>query len=124
MDPRYADVVALLSRYFDGLYTSDNMALAEVFHPKAVYVCASEEPLVHLKMSEYLPIVEKRPSPASRNEPRKDRILSIAFAGPVTAFAQVNCAIGDRYFTDFLSLIQTEGRWQIISKVFHYDRNL
>ncbi|MEQ9200292.1 MAG: nuclear transport factor 2 family protein [Rhodospirillales bacterium] len=33
----------------------------------------------------------------------------------------MNCSIGDRYFTDFLSLIKTDGEWRIISKVFHYD---
>jgi hypothetical protein len=37
------------------------------------------------------------------------------------AFARVNCAIDEKYFTDFLTLILVDGRWQIISKVFHYD---
>ncbi|WP_425407660.1 nuclear transport factor 2 family protein [Hwanghaeella sp.] len=46
---------------------------------------------------------------------------SIEFAGPKTAFARVNCAIGERYFTDFLTLIRTEDGWRIIAKVFHYD---
>jgi hypothetical protein len=66
-------------------------------------------------------VVEKRPSPASRNELRRDAIVSIQFAGPVTAFVHANCAIGPRYFTDFLTLVQVDGRWQIIAKVFHYE---
>jgi 4-oxalocrotonate tautomerase len=72
-------------------------------------------------MAQYFPIVDARPSPASRNEPRNDRIVSLEFAGPVTAFARVECSIGPKFFTDLLTLIFVGGRWQIISKVFHYE---
>ena len=41
-------------------------------------------------------------------------------AGPVTAFAKVECAIPPKHFTDFLTLVKFEGRWQIVAKVFHY----
>ncbi len=121
MDTRYQVLTAVLSDYFDGLYHSDTVRLARVFHPDAHYVCATGGTLLHLRMHEYFPIVDKRPSPASRNEPRADQIVSIEFAGPVTAFARVNCAIGERFFTDLLTLVCLDGRWQIISKVFHYD---
>jgi hypothetical protein len=121
MDERHNEIVAALSLYFDGLYHSDVARLARVFHPRAQYVCATDGTLVHLDMSEYFPVVEQRPSPASRNEKRRDRILSIELAGPVTAFARVECAIGPKLFTDLLTFIFVEGRWQIISKVFHYE---
>lgn len=91
MDERYSAVVAVLSRYFDGLYDSDTGLLAEVFHPAARYVCAVDG-LVDLGMDEYFPIVDRRPSPASRDQPRLDRIAGIEFAGPVTAFAQIGRA--------------------------------
>lgn len=120
MDPRYGAVVEVLSRYFDGLHTSDTAILAEVFHPAARYVSAVDG-LVDLGMDEYFPVVDRRPSPASRGEPRRDHIDGIAFAGPVTAFAQVRCSIGPKDFTDFLSLVFVDGRWRIIAKVFHYD---
>lgn len=125
MDERYAAMAAVLQDYFDGLYNCDTELLARVFHPQARYACATDSAsggeLVHLGMEEYLPIVRGRVSPASRNETRRDRIVSIEFAGPVTALARVNCAIGPKYFTDLLTFIHVEGRWQIISKVFHYD---
>jgi hypothetical protein len=121
MDTKLAAIAAVLGRYFDGLYTSDTVLLRSVFHPKAHYVCATDGTLVHLGMDEYFPIVDQRPSPASRNEVRADRIVAIEFAGPVTAFARVECAIGAKFFSDLLTLIFVEGRWQIISKVFHFD---
>ena len=116
-------IAAVLADYFDGLYHSDTKRLARVFHPKALYACASDGTLVHHNMEEYFPIVDARPSPASRNEARVDRILSIDFIGPVTALARVNCAIASRFFTDLLTFVKVDGRWQIISKVFHYDLN-
>lgn len=121
MDNRYAAVVDVLSIYFDGLYHSDAAALTRIFHPQARYVGATEAPILHLSMAEYLPLVANRPSPASRNEARRDRIVSIEFAGPVAAFARVNCSIGPKYFTDLLTLILVDGRWQIIAKVFHFE---
>ncbi len=120
-DPHFAAVIDVLGRYFDGLYHSDTAILREVFHPKANYATATGGELLELDMNRYFPIVDKRPSPASRGEVRADRIVSIEFAGPVTAFAKVQCAIGEKAFTDFLSLIFVDGRWQIIAKVFHYD---
>ncbi|WP_341702303.1 nuclear transport factor 2 family protein [Ferrovibrio sp.] len=120
-DPGYAAVAAVLGEYFDGLYYCDTARLGRVFHPQARYACATDGSLLHLGMGEYFPIVEKREPPASRNETRRDRIVEIRFAGPVTAFAHVECAIGPKFFNDFLTLIKIDGRWQIISKVFHYD---
>lgn len=120
-DPRYAELVEVLTHYFDGLHHSDAGKLAEVFHPQAIYASASEGSLTHLTMDAYLPMVEKRPSPASRGEARRDRILSIEFAGPVTALACVECAIGPRRFTDLLSFVRLDGRWRLIAKVFHFD---
>lgn len=121
VESRYLEVMNVLSNYFDGLYYSDTDRLSKVFHPMAHYVCVTDGTFQRLTMDEYFPIVDRRPSPASRNEPRHDRIVSIEFAGPVTALARVECSIGPKFFTDLLTLIFIDGRWQIISKVFHYD---
>lgn len=121
MQTSYAAVIAVLSDYFDGLYDSDTKRLRRVFHPLAYYTCATAEPMLHMGMPEYFALVDKRASPASRGEARTDNILSIEFAGPVTAFARLECSIGPRFCTDLLTLILVDGRWQIIAKVFHYD---
>lgn len=121
MNKAYGEVAAALGDYFDGLYHSDTARLARIFHPLAHYVCASEGTLTHLTMDRYFPMVDARPSPASRAEPRADRIVSIEFAGPVTAFVRAECAIGPKHFTDLLTLVRLDDRWQIVSKVFHFD---
>ncbi len=121
MSAEYVAVTKVISNYFDGLYNSDTSMLKNVFHSQASYVCATDGSLLHLTMDEYFPMVDKRPSPASRGEKRRDRILSVEFAGPVTANARVECFIKTKFFTDFLTLIFIEKKWQIISKVFHYE---
>ena len=124
MTPLAADLDAiaeLLQTYFDGLHHSDTQALRHVFHPSALYACATDGELLTLGMAAYFPIVDKRPSPASRGEERTDRIVSIEFAGPVTALARVECRIAPKRFTDLLTLVRLDGRWQIIAKVFHYE---
>jgi hypothetical protein len=39
----------------------------------------------------------------------------------MTAVARVECSIGVKFFSDFLTLIFIDDQWRIISKVFHYD---
>lgn len=121
MTPDRVAVETVLNRYFDGLYHSDANQLREVLHPRAHYVTVTDGSLTYHTVETYLPIVAARPSPASRNEVRADRIVSVDFAGPLTARAHVECRIGPKFFTDFLALIRDDGEWRIISKVFHYD---
>jgi hypothetical protein len=114
-------ISAVLHDYFDGIYGSDTAILRTVFHPEAIYACATGETLLRLNMEDYFAVVDQRVSPKSLGQARADRIIAIEFAGPVTALARVECAIAPKRFTDLLSLVKLDGRWQIISKVFHYD---
>lgn len=114
-------VTRLLGEYFDGLHHGDTAILRRVFLPQAGYYTATGGTLLHLDMAAYFPIVEQRPSPASQGHDRTDRILSIEFVGPETALARVQCSLPPKHFTDLLSLVKLQGRWQIASKVFHYD---
>ena len=121
IDAGYTEIAVVLSDYFDGLYHSDTSKLSKVFHRMAHYVCVTGGIFQRRTMDEYFTMVDRRPSPASRSELRNDRIVSIEFGGPVTAFARVECSIGPKFFTDFLTFVFVDGHWQIISKVFHYD---
>jgi Putative lumazine-binding len=116
-----AEIEAVIKDYFDGLYFSDTERLRRVFHPQAQYVCVTDGTLLYRAMDEYFPVVDARPSPASRGEVRRDSIEEIAMAGPVMATLRARCVMGEKLFTDCLTLIWIDGRWQVISKVFHYE---
>ena len=49
---------------------------------------------------------------------RHDQVLSIDLVGPTMAYVKLKCAIPPRFFTDQLSLLKIDGRWQIAQKVF------
>jgi Putative lumazine-binding len=117
----FAAIHSVLQLYFDGLYHSDTQRLARVFHPKALYATAVGDQPIVWRMDEYFPVVDARPAPAASGQTRTDRVLSIELIGPVTALAKLQCSIGPKHFTDLLTLIHVDGRWQVISKVFHYD---
>ncbi len=123
MTTAFADIGVVLRDYFDALYFCDIAMLQRVFHPKAIYATADESPLLHRTMQEYMPVVAARQSPASRGESRKDHIDMIELAGENTAMARVRCSIGSRDFVDLLTLVRTDGRWQIISKIFQIIEN-
>ena len=116
-----AQIRALLQDYFDGLHFSDAARLGRVFHASAMYACATSGTLQQLDMAAYLPMVAARPSPASLGQAREDEIVSIEMAGPVTALARVHCTIAPRRFTDLLTLVRLDGRWQVLAKVFHHE---
>ena len=122
MSSALVEIEALLARYFDALYQSDAKSLGELMHPAAIYASASERPLLHRTMDEYLPIVAAREAPALRGEPRRDHIEMIDFASDETALAKVRCSIGKRDFVDYLSLVRTDGHWRIIAKIFHFTQ--
>lgn len=91
------------------------------FHPQAVDATARNgQPLV-LRMAESSAIVDARPLPASKGEARTDEILSIAFAGPVTASARLRGSVRPRHFIDLPTLVHGDVRWQAIAKVFHWN---
>jgi hypothetical protein len=69
--------------------------------------------------ADWFKMVESRKSAKDSGSERRDRIVSIDFSGPGTAFAKVECQIPPRYFTDYLTLLKADGHWQVISKSFH-----
>jgi hypothetical protein len=114
-------ITAVMTLYFDGLYHSDVARLRRVFHEKAIYACATESALIYKTMEEYFPIVAARPSPASMNQQRADAVVNIDNVGDSMAFVKAHCAIGPKYFTDFLTFVKADGQWRILSKIFHFE---
>jgi Putative lumazine-binding len=119
-DIEYSAILTLLAQYYDALYRCDTALLAKIFHPNAQYFTVSSGELLHLDMNAYFPIVEQRISPESSGESYQFSVEAIEFAGPVTAIARMRSSMFARDFIDLLTLIQLNGEWKIVSKVFHY----
>ena len=120
MSSEVSAVEKVLQVYFDGLYEGDTKKLGEAFHPASHLSAASGDGKASdWPRGEWFKMVESRPSGKAKGSARADRIVSIDFTGPATAIAKVECQLPPRYFTDYLTLLKVDGRWQIISKTFH-----
>ncbi len=107
--------------YLDGLYHCDTARLQRVFHPRALYATVAGGTPLYLSMQEYFPVVAQRDPPARTGAARRERLLAIDFAGPDTALVRLECSFFQKDYLDLLTFVRDDGRWQIISKVFHYE---
>lgn len=114
-------VLQTVQTYLDGLYHGDVALLGEAFHPEARLFNATDGNLVSLDGPGYLDIVANRPSPASRGDTRHDELVSINPSGPSTVHVRVRNRYHPKQFTDDLVLVELDGVWSIVSKVWHYD---
>lgn len=113
-----AAISEVIQTYFDGLYEGDADKLGAIFLPTSDLASATDGQVATMTRDEWLAAVRARPSPVSQNLEREDEILSVDQSSPTTAFVKVRCAIPPRFFTDYLSLLKSDGRWIIAQKVF------
>ena len=118
MNNERAEIEAVVKTYLDGLYEGDVEKLAQAFHPTSALTSDQGGQLTILPRDQWLEAVKNRPSPKAKGLSRHDEIVSIDQSGPTTAFVKVKCAIPPRFFTDYLSLLKIDGRWQVAQKVF------
>ena len=107
-----------IQTYFDALYEGDADKLASVFHETSALTFEQDGQVSVLPLAQWLKAVRERPAPKAKGLARDDAILQIDQSGPTTAFAKVKCQMPPRYFTDYLSLLKVDGRWQVVQKVF------
>ena len=122
MSSDVAEIEKVLQVYFDGLYEGDTKKLGQAFHPVAhLYSVGADGKAADFPRADWFKMVESRTSAKASGSERRDRIVSIDFSGPGTAFAKVECQIPPRYFTDYLVLNRTSEGWRIVSKVYRAD---
>ena len=110
-------IESVIQSYLDGLHEGDAVKIASAFHPTSALTSISEAgELAITPRDVWLDNVRNRPSPKQRGLPRNDQVLSIDLVGPTMAYVKLKCAIPPRFFTDQLSLLKIDGRWQIAQK--------
>jgi hypothetical protein len=114
-----SSIEGVIETYLDGLYESDAAKIASAFHPTSALTSVTDNgQLQILPRDQWLDKVRARTSPKQQGLPRHDEVLSIDLVGPTMAYVKLRCAIPPRFFTDQLSLLKIDGRWQIAQKVF------
>ena len=77
--------------------------------------------LVEIEFAPYMDIVRNRQSPRALGAERRDKVVTISQTTSDTAFVVVGLLLAGKSYTDHLSLLKDEGRWQIMSKVYHLN---
>jgi hypothetical protein len=115
-------IKGVVQSYLDGLHEGDATKIASAFHPTSALTSISETgELAITPRDVWLDNVRNRPSPKQRGLSRHDEVLSIDLVGPTMAYVKLKCAIPPRFFTDQLSLLKIDGRWQVAQKVFQTE---
>ena len=113
----HRQILALIERYFDGVYTGNAALLATLFDDGAqVYGDIDGRPY-HQPVAAYLLAVAGRDSPARRGEPFLMRTLGIDQAGSIANVKLYSPMLGFRYQL-YLTLILRTGNWLIVNKTF------
>lgn len=122
MDQDIGAIEAAVQSYLDGLHEGDADKLAGVFHPTSSLTYEDNGALTPIPRDDWLKAVRERPSAKARGLPRHDHVLQIDLATPTMAFVKLKCALPPLFFTDYLSFLKIDGRWQVAQKVFARER--
>src|SRR6202047_1937208 len=120
MSSEVAAIEKVLQVYFDGLYEGDTKKLGEAFHPSShLYSAGGDGKAADWPRADWFKMVDGRPSAKAKGSARADRIVSIDFSGPATAFAKVECQPPPRLFPDCLTRLNGDGCWRFTPRPFH-----
>jgi len=109
----------VIQNYIDGTYNADIPMLGSVFHEKAVMNGYLGPNLILADPTPFLDDMASAPSMKSNNDPYKAEIRSVQIEGDVAAVALYETGFrGDASLVDFFHLINSNGEWKIISKLF------
>lgn len=114
------DIHGLMQRYFDGLYQSDSTVLRTVFHDDMAYVNGTARNYEHMDLKKYMARIDARTPPASRGDPREEVVERITLKGDRIGLVEARMTMLGRNYQDLLTLVQTEGGWRIMTKVFTF----
>jgi hypothetical protein len=104
--------------YFTAIYAGDTQRLAHVFSPAATLIGWDEGELKCVTRDRWFAFVETIPSPRSQGAPLDSEILQVDVFG-TAAVAKVREVYRDFEYVEFLSLLWTGKRWQIVNKCYH-----
>lgn len=113
----HEEILALLHRYFDGLYRGDVTLLRTVFHPQAILFGEVRGQPYLRTLDDYLSIVAGRKSPQLLQEPFRMIPLAVEATGRI-GNARVSCPILGHNYIDYLALLRNDDQWQIVNKLF------
>lgn len=113
---RAADITAVLSDYFNGVFKGDTDLLRSAFHPQALVAGDVNGQAYFKTLDQYLDGVRNRKSPFELGESFRMEIISIEIINQI-AVAKVRLPMFEFNYHDLLSLTKVDGKWLIVNKL-------
>ncbi|KAH7260746.1 uncharacterized protein BKA55DRAFT_661111 [Fusarium redolens] len=118
----YDAVIAAANKYVEGLRVGSSDIAAEAFHKDAImygFISPPKPDMLAGPIGNLWTFMKKEGS--APNIKTRNDVLAITQTTAVVRIDMEGDASGADY-TDFLTMIKIEGKWQVIAKVFHkYD---
>lgn len=115
-----AAVRAALQHYLDGHKTGSPDEFRQAFHPRANLYWIREGQFSERTSAEYI-AGAKGGGPAPDEAQRERRIEMVDVTG-TAAVARIVLDYPKVKFTDYMTLLKVDGRWQIVAKAFHVEQ--
>ncbi len=112
-----AAITAVVRDYLDGMVFADEAKLRQAFHPDCFVIGHFDGGLEWISLDDFVAFVKENAAPPSDGKYHWD-IEQSDVAGDTATVKVVDDYLGMR-FTDYLTLLQHEGRWSIINKAFY-----
>lgn len=113
----FAPILAVARDYLDGMMYADEAKLRRAFHPKCLIVGHFRGRLEYDPLDAFIDACKKEGAiPAGK--PYFAEIVSIDVTGDTAVVKLIDDYLGAR-FTDYLTIVKTEGRWVIVNKAFY-----
>jgi hypothetical protein len=109
-----------LQIYFDVMYECDLEKFDRIFHPSCSLFTMKDGEFNVRPFAQYREEISKRTPPKSLRQPRIDSVLLIDILSPEIALARVRVRIFDKIYVDNLNLLNFDGQWMVVAKIFHH----
>jgi hypothetical protein len=114
---QYAPLLAVARDYLDGMMFADEAKLRRAFHPKCHIVGHFRGRLEYDPLDAFIDACKKEGSiPAGA--PYFAEIVSVDVTGDTAVVKLIDDYLGIR-FTDYLTMVNADGRWVIVNKAFY-----
>ncbi len=109
-------IASAVQDYFDGMMYGDETRLRRAFHGDAFIIGHFQDELEWLSLDAFTEFCQQERQLAD-GDPYEARIESIEVTGDAAVAKVANLYLGI-WFTDYLSLLERDGSWRIVNKVF------
>lgn len=112
----YDAIVAVLSQYNEGGAKADSTLMKPAFNEQATMFGVDGDKLVGGAIQSLYDVIDNyfRPSPQA-----KAAIVRIDIVGTAASARVDTDNVSGFRFTDFFNLLKVEGKWTIVSKIYH-----